>query len=451
MSEELSFDCQPHNTNKAIQSVYTELLSSDDKLTLRPSYQRNKVWVNEQKSYLIDTIMTRCPMPIFLLYMCDENEEYECIDGQNRLASIKEYIEQDTNPFAWIIENDDGSEYVYYDNENTRDKLQQFCDIQNKRKHTKQIKHRLMTQSEVKRFKKYELTLSQIKTSLTFNQRKQIFMRWQNGTSISQCDGFKNECYPYCEYVIENSLNRELTDKISCFLKSDNRNWLWDIYRLLNVFQKDKLNDVIISTIQTRTHIQYDTSMQFKENQLKLENILHKLIPLHPFKKSMYLSFILGYIFIWRKETPDVQFIAEKEEFIIEFAKESLGKEEHNHSTLNNGPNVKSFISTFEDFKKVFYKCIDKYTLVKRKKTIPAVLKRDLWEKYIGVEKGLGDCYCCRKKNNISKDEFHAGHVIPEINGGQTTVENLRPICSLCNYSMGVQNMEVFKQKHYPT
>jgi uncharacterized protein with ParB-like and HNH nuclease domain len=89
MSEDISFDCQPNNTQKAIQSVYTELLMSDDKLNRRPAYQRNLVWTDEQKSYLIDTIMTNCPMPIFLLYMYDPDEEYECIDGQNRLTTIK--------------------------------------------------------------------------------------------------------------------------------------------------------------------------------------------------------------------------------------------------------------------------------------------------------------------------------------------------------------------------
>lgn len=32
---------------------------------------------------------------------------------------------------------------------------------------------------------------------------------------------------------------------------------------------------------------------------------------------------------------------------------------------------------------------------------------------------------------------FEAGHVIPESKGGKTHIENLLPICSTCNKSMG--------------
>lgn len=443
--EEISFSCQPHNTNKEIQSLYHELLSSDDKLTLRPSYQRNQVWVNDQKSYLIDTIMTQCPMPIFLLYMF---EEKECIDGQNRLSTIKEYIEQDgTKPFPWIIEKEDGEEYVYYLNKETMVHLQSYCDEQNKRKR-KKITYRLMTPEETKRFNQYEVTISQIKTKLSFNQRKQIFMRWQNGTSISQCDGFKNESYHYCEYVTEHSLDRELTDRISSLLKSDKNNWLWDIYRLFNVFQTEKVEHVMLSSIQTRTLIQKNTSTSYEKSHRSLESLLPKMMPLQAFKSSMYLSFLLGYIFIWIPLSVEDKNIAEKEEFLIEFAKDSLATDEHNHSTLNNGKNTKDFIQSFPDFNKMFHTYIDKHR-PKKKVNIPSVVKTDVWNKYIGKEKGEGECFCCRKKN-ISARDFHAGHVIPEKENGKATVENLRPICAPCNLSMKTTNMLDFIKNHYP-
>ena len=36
---------------------------------------------------------------------------------------------------------------------------------------------------------------------------------------------------------------------------------------------------------------------------------------------------------------------------------------------------------------------------------------------------------------------FHCGHVVAESKGGQTILENLRPICGSCNSSMGTENM----------
>lgn len=474
MSERVIFSCQPNNTQKAISSVYAELLSSNDKLNCRPAYQRNPVWNNEQKSYLIDTIMTNCPMPIFLLYMYDIDEEYECIDGQNRLNTIKEYIEQVPEEgktlFAWIIDKGDGEgegeEYVYYSCDKTRDRMQIYCDEENKKKKSRNKNnpkhHRLMDKNEVKRFDKYELTLSQIKSKLDFTQRKQIFMRWQNGTSISQCDSFKNEEYPYCEYAIHNSLSGEggLADTVGGFLKCGRTNWLWDIYRLLNAFEKEELKDIILSSIQTKVAIEKESDIphtKYRELQSKLEKLLGKITALKAFKKSMYMSFILGYIYLWRKAPQNVRNVAEKDVFLVDFAKDSLSNDAHEHSTLNNGPQTRGFIDAFPKFRECFYAYIDKHTPIstdvivkkKGKDTIPSSLKTDVWNTYIGKEKGGGECYCCRKKC-ITQREFHAGHVIPERDGGETTLENIRPICSPCNGSMGTQNMNNFINKYYP-
>jgi hypothetical protein len=51
---------------------------------------------------------------------------------------------------------------------------------------------------------------------------------------------------------------------------------------------------------------------------------------------------------------------------------------------------------------------------------------------------------CC-KVNEITQMNFACGHVESEHNGGVPTAENLRPICTTCNSSMGVRNMRVYK------
>ena len=69
-----------------------------------------------------------------------------------------------------------------------------------------------------------------------------------------------------------------------------------------------------------------------------------------------------------------------------------------------------------------------------------------VWDKYIGKEKGIGKCYSCSE--NIDSKNFEAGHIIPEAKGGPTNIDNLRPICSCCNKSMGTQNMDEFKETY---
>ena len=82
------------------------------------------------------------------------------------------------------------------------------------------------------------------------------------------------------------------------------------------------------------------------------------------------------------------------------------------------------------------------------KKQIHESLKTSVWNKYIGQDKGTAPCWVCRF-TPITQREFDTGHVIAEINGGATHIDNLRPICRKCNLSMGAQNMETFKERFY--
>ena len=81
-----------------------------------------------------------------------------------------------------------------------------------------------------------------------------------------------------------------------------------------------------------------------------------------------------------------------------------------------------------------------------KKEKIPATLKNILWHKYFDTSL-TGVCQCC-KVETISKAIFDAGHVISEKNGGQVILENLKPICKLCNSSMGKTNMDEFMKKY---
>lgn len=47
---------------------------------------------------------------------------------------------------------------------------------------------------------------------------------------------------------------------------------------------------------------------------------------------------------------------------------------------------------------------------------------------------------------NVNVFDFECGHVVAKSKGGEDKVDNLRPICSTCNKSMGVMNMEEYKE-----
>jgi hypothetical protein len=82
----------------------------------------------------------------------------------------------------------------------------------------------------------------------------------------------------------------------------------------------------------------------------------------------------------------------------------------------------------------------------KVKEKIPATVKNTLWIKYFN-DKITGICQCCLSES-ISIKNFDCGHIISEKNGGTVSIDNLKPICRLCNSSMSTMNMQEFINKY---
>jgi 5-methylcytosine-specific restriction endonuclease McrA len=91
---------------------------------------------------------------------------------------------------------------------------------------------------------------------------------------------------------------------------------------------------------------------------------------------------------------------------------------------------------------------VKKETETKYKKTkIPKKLRLDVWDKFLGKDVRQGNCYVCNYKIDIT--DFEAGHILAEVNGGKTNLDNLRPTCKKCNRCVGTMNMDEYKQKYY--
>lgn len=79
--------------------VISEFYQNDKagKYNYNTVYQREKVWSDEKKSFLIDSILKNYPIPpIFLRMKIDSDTgstKYEVIDGKQRLTSIKDFID----------------------------------------------------------------------------------------------------------------------------------------------------------------------------------------------------------------------------------------------------------------------------------------------------------------------------------------------------------------------
>jgi len=70
-----------------------------------------------------------------------------------------------------------------------------------------------------------------------------------------------------------------------------------------------------------------------------------------------------------------------------------------------------------------------------KKENIPKAVREQLWIRDIGP-RFKGKCMTSWCRNKVTVFDFHAGHDIPECNGGITSIDNLVVICSRCNLSM---------------
>jgi 5-methylcytosine-specific restriction endonuclease McrA len=72
------------------------------------------------------------------------------------------------------------------------------------------------------------------------------------------------------------------------------------------------------------------------------------------------------------------------------------------------------------------------------KTKIPKALREQIWLVHVGP-KFQNKCKVTWCTNTMNVFDFQSGHNIPESKGGKTDVDNLIPICSRCNLSMGSQ------------
>lgn len=82
-----------------------------------------------------------------------------------------------------------------------------------------------------------------------------------------------------------------------------------------------------------------------------------------------------------------------------------------------------------------------------KKHNISQAVRINCWNTHIGELVPKTKCMCCYNID-ITQHNFHCGHIIAECNGGTHEMNNLLPICNVCNYSMGSIDMNVFRQTY---
>jgi hypothetical protein len=252
-------------------------------------------------------------------------------------------------------------------------------------------------------------------------------------------------------------------NKLSLYLTSYLRqNIKLNIYNTLNFLstsynQDSNINQFIIEYFQLKNSEEYDSILkiincyknirpQVEDNkylfliycQIQIENIINKMddTQITLFSKLFYKN-LENY---WLKNITSPIFFNETSDYLYDFRSWNMTNEQYNETIdIINETNIQINIQ------------INKLNKIKQKKTnsktVSISLKSKAWNKYIGKEKGISKCLCC-DNNDISQMDFECGHIIAKTNGGKNILKNVRPICGMCNKSMGSKHMFDFMDEN---
>jgi hypothetical protein len=448
---------------RTVQKEIRDLMQSNyyDTITLRPVYQRHIRWSKDAMNDFIGTIMNNGLVPGIIMYKLhtedkvenNKNKEYEVVDGQHRLFTIKAFVDA-TYQYSTHINK---AFIVYWNYEpnmpvffKDTPNVQEWCQLNGKTPY-------FLTQEESNYFLRFSLNITTINSRVPLDQRREIFMSLQKGIPVRNSDLLKNkiDCKLIAFMSEESYEQMMLLDFITHCTKNAPKYWVnWvvrcfllylafiekrdkDVYKADSAFSiSDKTIDKWIKTnhifLNPTDDILSDFDDAFRSFILFLNN--DKLIGI---KFNPTQLFALFYWSCSGDESINDTVLSH----LPFFAKEGYTKIKRNmwESNTEREPRKQYFNECLTQISNMveFAEPIDE-------NPISFSTRKQVWEKCID-----GKCEIC--DGELTEETFEVGHIIARALGGQKGLDNLIPICVDCNRSMGIRNPYEYKNEVYPS
>lgn len=273
--------------------VWFKSVHDTNQLDMRPDFQRNTVWSNKQKSYLIDTILRGYPIPeIYMQEIVYENgySEYLIVDGKQRITSILEFMDD-----RFRLDKKDSPEWA-------------------------NLKFSELSIDDKRRFYEYNFVIRMLPT-MDEDEIRSIFQRLNRNVASLNSQELRQATY-WGEFItlINEISNWEIWSKIDIFSSNDIRRMLDEEYiselvvAMLHGLQnkKEKLDDY---------YKIYEEEFNEKDRiKHEFEHILNKIIDLIPNinetrwnkKTDFYTLFLVLYSHISDLELVDTKAFRDK-------------------------------------------------------------------------------------------------------------------------------------------
>jgi 5-methylcytosine-specific restriction endonuclease McrA len=441
-----------------------------DKINSRPVYQRHIKWTPAAMNDFVGTVMNNGLVPGLIMYQLaadekigkNEKKSFEMVDGQHRLFTLRAFMESSVRYLSHIKK----PFLVYWNYETVlEDGTSQFTPVFYKE--TEDVKEwgrennrtpQYLTDEERDYFDHFGVNLTLIRSKLSLNQRREIFMSLQKGIPVRNSDFLKNktDC-KLVAFMSENCYEEMMTDTFfkHCHKKASNYwvHWICRCFLLYKRFQtkchSDKLNASPVSEIflmedkLIKKLIELN-SPEFNPNDDELihdfDDVFRDFIDfLKRFDEETRLNptQIFALFYVLCDESKDTGIMLSHIPYL---SREGYKKDKR---TMWESKDER------EPRRKYFNYCLTQMTGIDERappiddRQISKLLRSLVWNKCVDNQ-----CEIC--EDEITEKEFEVGHIVARALGGQATIENLIPICFACNRGMGTRNAYEYKKDMYP-
>ena len=376
-------------------------LFADDKIYINEEYQRGDIWKDNQKLELIRSINNRYSIGAIVLFINDANK-FEILDGQQRLITIKHYLEDNLN-----LTNTD---IIKYSELQKQDKtlLDAYC--------------------------VYYIRLKSHDPDTKEEDTVQTFLRLQEGTPLNKAeklnahrgkfkDAFRDirETHSIFDYLGKEKRFRwrQLAAELLMLeLKSDFKN---------RVFPSLDLPSMIAVIKEYETNISANKINLLRSNLDFLYNSLNVLLT--AFKPSELVSFYLLISYLRKMKAANVNLVNEFAGFAEEFlknlhmfsiydAKPPVGMPKKRFDLYKSYKYEAKLMTTPESIKKRFDILLSEYNRLHPIITKDPQRLYDTEQKRTLYFRQKGKCPWCGKKMRFSFTSGH--HIFAHAEGGVT-------------------------------
>lgn len=396
----------------SIRSLYTRYNSK--KLELNPTYQRNAVWTLSQKQLFIDSIIREIDIPkIYFRLIGISPNRFEVVDGQQRLRTIFEYMDE-----GFALSNDSdkiGDKSIAnltYKGLDLKDLQMDFDDV--------------------------NLDIA-ILSDYTDDDVEEMFLRLQNGTTLNAPE--KRRALNSDMRTIVSEISKHKIFNLCAF--NNNRYGYEDaVSKILHIMLHGSITD--IKPVSIKKTYMLNAKITNSDSNVKKLNAAFNLITdcfgnsTNILKK--YSIITLTYVVVHLIDNYNIRsFKKELAKAYLDFELLRVENEELDESKQDSELAAYSDAARSDSVASMKYRhdILLEYII----ESIPDLKRKDKIREFTKEQRAAiyhrdgGVCKICKTK--CTDDSYHADHIVPHSKGGETKLSNSQLLCPTCNLKKG--------------